>query len=165
MISQGIPVHTVLASMLTRGGDNPSVFGDCKALTSSDLAQYYIGSGEVTAGNKTAAQPPYNYVFMFACLTANNAAMAGAFGIGPTSVNRAYLGFVTEASMTTKNVNWAKRVWENLAAGETIDNAVRNANVLGVPENRGVDAVTAIHGDKAMKLRGVYGGVGTKWFR
>jgi len=166
MILQEIPIYTVLAFTLTHGGANPSVFGDCKALTSSDTSGFYIRNTEVTAVNKTAAQPPYNYVFMFACLTAKNDLMAGAFGINATSINRAYLGFATEASMTTKNVNWAKTVWQYLAAGETIGDAVaKTKETFGAPENRGAEAITAIHGDKTMKLHGVYGGVGTKWFR
>ena len=162
----------------THGAAVPSIFGDCwafpdnpnNAIAATDAS---FGPTTVTMAiaNKTVSQPPYNFVDIDGCDTAANGVMAQAFGIISSSVDLSYLSYQTEAADSQHNTDWTKQVLTNLSSGDTIIDAMAQADsLLGKPQYQDDQAhmqiaVPHVWGDNATKLHGVYGVAGTQWFK
>ncbi len=168
-----------------------------------DFVNYFSTPGSpgvpdaISSKNGNVNLPPFNFVEIDACNSGGNLPSANgysgtqfyatafdhsgsvAFGVD-SGADRAFLGWNTEELISEDNAQWVKRVWDNLAAGYTIKDAVRLSSNDGVPEDGGepgwdtgsaavgspVIASSVIYGDRNMKLHGVYSGVdANQWFR
>ena len=155
-----------------------------------DSGDNYMGSVqiEMSTGKKNLFEPPNNLIFLDACNTVgnkldnpgtlNDVALSGAFGIPlpGTNSDRALLGFNWYTNPTSDNANWTKRVWDWLAIGvplyEAVNLSTEDGGVTGPASNPGgyfyygskvVNPV--IQGDNAFTLHNIYSGPFAAWFR
>jgi len=151
-ILAAIPDKTVFY-MWTHAG--PGWFMDCPnatAVTAADVS--------AAVAQKGANRPPFNFVHIDACHSADNATLANAFGmttIGPN--DRAFLGFSTQALDDAVSEAWTARVWLNLHAGQTLTMALNNADGPGMPDEYVQNDHAALwqaYGDMYMTLRATY---------
>jgi len=99
---------------------------------------------------------------------AGNLSLPNAFKIYSGDIDDAYLGFNDIIAINLQaNTNWDKQIWDDLAAGIAIQDAVRDANQrLGgvVDANFHLSTtIMSVIGDPSTKLHGVYTGAGTAW--
>ena len=114
--------------------------------------------------SKTPAQPPnlppYNFVFLDACHCGDSSQLSYSFGIHGT--DRAFLGWPGVVADNQHNVDWATRLFKQLAAGYQLLDAINWASdpingdgpewdALGTP------VTPTIFGDSLYKLHGIYG--------
>ena len=158
--------------------------GDCDAAPlSSDY--FYLFPGNATTDNddvnqptinkkvrdKTLAQPPFNFVFLNACLTSGDSQLANAFlGYTGSKTDRAELGFTISIWGDSNLTNYTKALWASLLSGRTVRDAIIDVDctstpVNGVapdgkihPDNENPVAVPKCYGDESMRLHYVYGG-------
>ena len=115
-------------------------------------------------GQKSTASKPYpryNFVFVDGCSSAQYPDFAYAFGV--TSVNgtlddNAFLGWNVNVDNTPQLANWTTLLWNSLALGMTLSDAVGTATSrypLGLNQ-RGQPQIPVILGDYLMKLHGLY---------
>ena len=128
--------------------------------------------------SKSLNQPPYNLVFVDGCETAGTTnqpishTLQNAFSINGS--DRAFIGWHNEIyASSAENRQFKTDVFDNLAGGDTLGVAVEKAAINGDPSGEGTrgDPTTEeavfpqILGDAAMKLHGVYSGLGSVWFK
>ncbi|BDI27960.1 hypothetical protein CCAX7_000110 [Capsulimonas corticalis] len=178
-INSNLPNYTAFY-IATHG--NSTGFGDGSIVGGQSPLPYYqqhfiayqatspdIGvTNDITVKAANPNLPPYNLVDIDACNSAGNGAAAstGATSFGINSSDRALLGW--NAEEYTSNYAWVARVWNNLALGMTLKDAVNAATSKGRPSgpdanNHPVPINGVILGDSATKLHGVYGGAGLAW--
>ncbi len=173
-ILTNLPIYTAFF-IFTHGSQ--ATFGDCFATPASG-AEHYLSANDVggAVGQKSANQPPYNFVYLYACavFANNDISMASSFGINPGVVDRACLGWPEPMAYGFVNNTWCENVWTRLCTnGDTLDQARAFANAMGQSFG-GAGCWVAyfdhkvqpvIVGDLAMKVHGVYGGIGTQWYK
>jgi len=168
-ILQKIPPYNVFF-IYTHG--NPTGFVDCFGST-ADPTEFLNATEDIApaVGNKSASQPPYNFVHIDGCNTAGtiefpDPTIANSFGITSSSTNRAFLGWQTELLINENNRQWTQRVWNSLKNRSTIFDAVVASTNAGEPQDEnGNAAMWDIIGDLRTKVHGVYLGSGTQWYR
>lgn len=79
---------------------------------------------------KTAAQPPYNFMFLDACLTGASPALATSFHIDGT-LDRAFVGWTLYVAQQQQEQDWTVRLFQNLLAGLPLQEAIDTANAGG----------------------------------
>jgi hypothetical protein len=158
--------------------------GDCDAAPlSSDY--FYLFPGNATTDNddvnqptinkkvrdKTLAQPPFNFVFLNACLTSGDSQLANAFlGYTGSKTDRAELGFTISIWGDSNLTNYTKALWASLLSGRTVRDAIIDVDCTSTPvngvapdgkihlDNENPVAVPKCYGDASMRLHYVYGG-------
>ena len=153
-----IPIYTDLHTY-THG--EPGELGDCLATSGAMDPAHNLSSSDVSTArnNKTVNQPPYNFVLLCACQCNADATLAGGFGIADGSVDRACLGFSTNADNSSTTQSWAKAIWQDLAGGQTLSKAMVDANATYKPMNQGSAATVKTYGDNNTTVCGtVYAG-------
>jgi len=177
-ILAAIPKNTAFY-IATHGASDQ--FGDCYATPDSD-SDTAITPGDLipTIQLKKAyinSAPPYNFVQLDSCEAGTNA-LANPFLYGVNgeqsplvATDRAFLGFLDPVQISGHNGDWTERVWNYLSQGSTLANAVKISSLNGDPLGGSLfdqplglfsHVITpVIHGDGAMTLHGVYGGVVT----
>lgn len=169
-ILSNIPTYTVFY-MYSHGSwnlaeyPNETVLWDCYGGPGDwNITDHAIPSSLIATavGNKSSSQPAYNFVHIDSCYSAGydgvqHTDMASAFGITSSSTNRAFLGFIGTSLDTLDNYNWVAEVWSSLQAGQTINQAVNDANTL-IGSNYVVEKVgqASIIGDPSTTLHKVY---------
>ena len=158
-----IPTPTVFYCY-THGDINE--FGDSSATPHID-ALTWITNNDVSnaVANKTPAQPPslppYNFVFIDACTCGASDSLATAFGIHGTGW--AWMGWKDHVDDSQHNVNWTNRLFQQLALGYQLQDAIDWADTNGGQEQAGtnngvpINVEPVIYGDTLYKLHGVYG--------
>ena len=171
-ITSALPIYTVFYGWshgTSTGGD---ALGDSAAHGADNAAQIqarWFLAGEVynavynaTNGKTVYSLPPYNFVFLDSCNLAS-ANMAGGFNVSGTAMDRAYLGWPTAMADDLHNESWTNRLYQNLASGYTLADAITQANLLvnGGKAHDGTfaDVNPVTIGDPSYKLHGVYGSV------
>ncbi|HET6387527.1 MAG TPA: hypothetical protein VFJ58_29410 [Armatimonadota bacterium] len=162
-IIAGIPTYT---GFYFYTHANAGVFGDC--LYDPDTGAGAVVSAADVSGavhNKTAAEPPYNLVFIDGCLSASDDSLSNAFGIGGTDT--CFIGYTTEVDDSAHNTNWSNDLWSELAGGDKASDAISDAttDADGPPTDDGVDAVPGTFGDGSATVHGTaYGASKGNWF-
>jgi len=153
----------------------PGTFGDCATTNGNGqfITSQEVGNALAAAGTGKSANhyPEYNFVFLDACSCGANDSLSRAFGtsvaVGPPAP-RAFLGWPADMADIQQDVDWTSRLFQRLAAGDTLHDAINWANTHGLGRAldwNGNPIDPAIFGDQFMKLHGVYQGVGLAWYR
>lgn len=118
---------------------------------------------------KGVIDPPYNFVHINGCNSSGteslgDISLATAFGIGPHDT--AYVGWLDEIELELCGP-WINGLYSDLAAGDTLEDALINTDNLGPPGIANyLDPVVGYYGDGRMQLTGVYGGSGgLQWYQ
>jgi hypothetical protein len=122
-------------------------------------------------GTKGVDVPPYNFVFIDGCEASGDNSLADAFSVIDT--DRAFLGWSNAYYIDQAHRRWVNDLWSNLDYGETLHDAVIDANIDSPVSGTNalsdiygaVPAVPREFGDGAMRLHGVYRGSGNAWYR
>lgn len=135
-------------------------FGDSSSVLGLNLQTYITTQGVTTAiAAKTPVQPPnlpqYNFVFLDACACGASTQLSNAFA------TYTFLGWGGPVADSQHNVNWTNRVFQQLAAGYDLTDAIGWASdgKNGGPEQDGFGngVMPAVYRDHHYKLHGVYG--------
>ena len=128
-----IPPNTVFYIDSHGGPDQAGrfKFGDCYAQPNSG-DEFYIYENEVEdkVGEKTAAQPPYNFVYMDCCYSAYVDSAAVSWGISGYEYDEAYFGWVGESYDSWGYKNYTTAFFQDLADGNTAQHAKEEAERL-----------------------------------
>jgi len=154
----------------------PPQFGDCLAHNNSPDANYLYSdalndkTGEMGVVQAIALKPvncpPYNFIFIDACFTAQNDGMAKAFGITDGFVDKAYFGYTGQVDDSKHNTDWSDHFFTDLRTGMSVGAAQTETNTnFGFPTLGIQNAPTSILGDTGTKIHGVYGGTDLLWFK
>lgn len=168
---------------------NTGTIGDCYVTRNSPLSSYLCADSDPSGGisistrnsQKTLDQPPMNFVFTDACLTAHSSELANAFG--SVGTDRAFLGWANSEAANEASRRWTTNLMQNLRSGNTLRDAVIDATANGPadgladgvynpdpnapePPLNGTPGIPFIYGDSSMTLHGVYGAQPTfGWIR
>ena len=156
-----IPTYTAFHTY-THG--DPGEIGDCVATPGATA--HYLQSSDITTAvaSKSISKPPYNFVLLCACQCSGDATLATSFGISDSSVDTAFLGFITNVDNSNVTQGWAKTIWSDLKAGQKLSDALADARNKYVPMNVGSPANIKYYGDTNTTLAGtVYGGTPGQW--
>jgi hypothetical protein len=163
----------------------PGCFGDCLAGAvngepTDPLCAYLDPWGAPTIASRVMAKygrpespPPYDFVWIDGCRPARDDTLASAFGIGPDSVDAAFLGYVEFLLIRQATQSWKEAFRRYLSEGDAVIDSVNKAYKEGrIPRGsirwKGgptVDAIATVYGDPATTLgQYVYLGTGA-WYR
>jgi hypothetical protein len=167
-----IPQQTVFFTHTHAG---IGVFNDCLAGQDGWDPGHIDGGGvfqddiATRVALKGSMDPPYNFVHINGCHSAgteslSDTSLATAFGIG--APDTAYVGWLDEIELMLCGP-WINGLYSDLAAGDTLEDAIINSDNLGPPGPANyLDPVVGYYGDGQMQLTGVYlGSGGWQWYR
>jgi hypothetical protein len=121
----------------------------------------------VGVGSKSSSQPPFNFVFLDACLVGSESTLADSFGVSAFA-DRAFLGWPISVPDDQPFEDWSWRLFIRLASGDTLLEARTYANTHGdgqPHDNNGNGILATIYGDTSFKLHGVYLGAALSFWR